>query len=305
MNMSTFPTLTQIKSIEPHEDSISQILLLKDNRIATCSTDKTIKILDPSNDYHCDITFEGHEEWVTSICLLPNGNIVSSSLDGTFKFWSFTKDTYQCLFTISTGNKEIVSDKIITLPNNRFAAAIYEEYSIRVYKTDEPYNETPIATMTGHTDYIPSIGYVKERDVIVSASQDQTCRVWKCDTYQCVNVIKGFYTGASNSVYVLDGDRVFIGGGEECSIINLEKAVIEIKVEDKKLDLVCSAVKISDNMMLITSGSGIVNIWKMKTLELKQIKTEHQLRIQDVIKLNDNTLLFATEEFTIDIWKIE
>lgn len=301
--MSTFPTLTEVKSIEVHEDSISKILILPDNRIATCSSDTTIKILDPSNDYHCDITLKGHTEWVTSICLLANGNIVSSSLDGSFKFWSITKDSYKCLFTISTG--QVTADKIISLPNNRFAAAMYDEYSIRVYKTDEPFSETPIATMTGHKDYIPSIGYVKEKDVIVSASQDETCRVWKCETYQCINVIKGFYTGASNSVYVMDGERVFIGGADQCSIINLEKAAIEVQVEEKKLELVCSAVMIKEDIMLIASQSGILNLWNMKTNEFKQIKTNHQLRLQDVVKLNENTVLIATEEFTIDIYKIE
>lgn len=301
--MSTFPTLTEVKSIEVHEDSISKILILPDNRIATCSTDTTIKILDPSNDYHCDITLKGHTEWVTSICLLANGNIVSSSLDESFKFWSITKDSYKCLFTISTG--KVTADKIISLANNRFAAAMYDEYSIRVYKTDEPFSETPIATMTGHKDYIPSIGYVKEKDVIVSASQDETCRVWKCDTYQCINVIKGFYTGASNSVYVMDGERVFIGGADQCSIINLEKAAIEVQVEEKKLELVCSAVMIKEDIMLIASQSGILNLWNMKTNEFKQIKTNHQLRLQDVVKLNENTVLIATEEFTIDIYKIE
>lgn len=300
--MSTFPTLTEVKSIEVHEDSISKILILPDNRIATCSLDTTIKILDPSNDYHCDITLKGHTEWVTSICLLANGNIVSSSLDGSFKFWSITKDSYKCLFTISTG--KVTADKIISLANNRFAAAMYDD-SIRVYKTDEPFSETPIATMTGHKDYIPSIGYVKEKDVIVSASQDETCRVWKCDTYQCINVIKGFYTGASNSVYVMDGERVFIGGADQCSIINLEKAAIEVQVEEKKLELVCSAVMIKEDIMLIASQSGILNLWNMKTNEFKQIKTNHQLRLQDVVKLNENTVLIATEEFTIDIYKIE
>ena len=303
--MSTFPTLTEVKSIEVHEDSISKILLLPDNRIATCSTDTTIKILDPSNDFHCDITLKGHTDWVTSICLLANGNIVSSALDGTFKFWSITKDSYKCLFTISTGNTEICADKIISLPNNRFAAAMEEECSIRVYKTDEPFSETPIATMTGHKDYIPSIGYVKERDVIVSASQDETCRVWNCDTYQCINVIKGFYTGASNSVYVLDGQRVFIGGGDQLSVIDLEKAAIELQIDDQKLQLICSAVMIKDDIMLIASGSGILNLWNMKTNELKQIQTKHQLSLQDVVKLNENTVLIATEEFTIDIYKIE
>ena len=129
--------------------------------------------------------------------------------------------------------------------------------------------------------------------------------MWKCDTYQCINVIKGFYTGASNSVYVLDGQRVFIGGGDQLSVIDLEKAAIELQVDDKKLQLICSAVMIKDDIMLIASDSGILNLWNMKTNELKQIQTKHQLRLQDVVKLNENTVLIATEEFTIDIYKIE
>ena len=44
------------KIINQHSDSVFSIILLTDGRIDSSSHDKTIKIFNMKNNYHCDIT---------------------------------------------------------------------------------------------------------------------------------------------------------------------------------------------------------------------------------------------------------
>ena len=45
--------IKNITIITGHTDSVYSLLLLNDKRIASCSLDRTIRIYDPSNNYHC------------------------------------------------------------------------------------------------------------------------------------------------------------------------------------------------------------------------------------------------------------
>ena len=73
--------IKSIKTITGHTDSVNSLLLLKDGRVASCSNDKTIRIYDPSNVYHCDQVIKRHSESIRSICQLDDGIIVSGSDD--------------------------------------------------------------------------------------------------------------------------------------------------------------------------------------------------------------------------------
>ena len=69
--------IEQVKTITDHAKYVISLLHLKDGRVASCSEDKTIRIYDPSNDYHCDQVIKRHSEGIISICQLEDGTIVS------------------------------------------------------------------------------------------------------------------------------------------------------------------------------------------------------------------------------------
>ena len=48
--------IKDIKTITGHTDNVYSLLHLRDGRAASCSEDKTLRIFDPSNDYHCEET---------------------------------------------------------------------------------------------------------------------------------------------------------------------------------------------------------------------------------------------------------
>ena len=105
--------LKPVKTIIHHTD-VTSLIQLKDKRIASCSEDGTIRIFDPSNDYHCDKLIKINKEGIKSICELDDGTIVSCTWDRII-----IGD-----HTIKITDRTIIY-KVITLPDNRIASCTY------------------------------------------------------------------------------------------------------------------------------------------------------------------------------------
>ena len=85
-----FDAFKNTKIIKGHTKSVNSLLLLKDNRIESCSSDKTLRIFNPSKNYICDELLERHRDNVTSPCQLDDGTIVSTSKDRSIKIGNYS-----------------------------------------------------------------------------------------------------------------------------------------------------------------------------------------------------------------------
>jgi len=62
------------------------MIKLTNGNIATCSSDKTVRIWNIIN-YPCIKVFHGHSGYVCALFELPNNVLVSGSHDRSIKFW--------------------------------------------------------------------------------------------------------------------------------------------------------------------------------------------------------------------------
>ena len=161
--------IVEAKCITDHTSSVFSLLLLKDKRIASCSEDNTIRIYDPSNNYHCDQVIERHTKGITSICELDDGTIVSCSWDKSIMIGDYT----------IRNAHDICINKVITLPNNRIASCSGDK-TIKIWMSKPPYSN--IATKVLKKGII-SLLYIKERDILLSGAAN-TLLLWNMSTYQ-------------------------------------------------------------------------------------------------------------------------
>ena len=93
----TFTVIT-IKSTQPHSSCINSIIRLADNRIATCSSDKSIKIYD--SKFKVQINILDNISDVISMAQIDNGNIVSITNKNVLMQFELSKDSYKQIYSI-------------------------------------------------------------------------------------------------------------------------------------------------------------------------------------------------------------
>ena len=281
------------KIINEHTKIVNSLLLLKDGRVASCTHDNTIRIYDPSNDYNCIQVIKRHNNRINSICQLDDGTIVSGSLDKSIMIGDYT---------INNAHKYYIY-KVITLPNNRIASCSWDQ-TIKIWKSDPPYSDTPIRVLTD--SIVISILYIKERDIILSADFFSMLRLWNMTTYQCETVIKGVYCYSTNSLYQIDKDRVIVGGNKSLYIVNvnIDKCVVEKTIKDASIGKIFCFLKLRDDQTILCgSDYGTFCFYDINKEQYKMTKNNHYDGINELLLIDDNTFLSCSEDKTITLWK--
>ena len=204
-------------------------------------------------------------------------------------------------YTIKNAHDDLIW-KVITLPNNRIASCSFDE-TIKIWKSNPPYSKKPIKVLKGHSSYVISLLYIKERDILISGSFDVTLRLWNMSTYQCDKVIEGVRS-FPNSLYQIDKDRVIVGMDNSFSIVNIDKCVIEKTIKDESLGRVYCFLKLRDNKTILCGcNKGIFCFYDMKTEQYKITKNNHNDNISALLLIDDNTFLSCSWDNTIKVWK--
>ena len=327
--------IEEVKTITS-SSCVHSLLLLKDGRVASCSDDKTIRIYNPSTDYHCDQVIDIH-----SIIQLDDGTIVSCT-------WN--RSIIIGVYPIKDAHDDEIN-KLIPLPDNRIASCSRDN-TIKIWKSNPPYSDKPIIVLIGHSEYVWSILYIKERDIMISGSDNRTLRFWNMSTYQCDTLFEEVECCSINSLYQLDKDRVIVGGSKSFCIVNIDKCVIEKKIEDDKAlgdfglcsflrtipiplsfdDSFCSYdmiteeleeseqsekaeeyralgyvtcfLKLRDNKTILCGcDKGIFCFYNMETKQYRKTKSSHNNDIKDLLLIDEHTFLSCSRDKTIKVWK--
>ena len=103
---------------EAHSDYIWKVIPLRNNRIASCSRDNTIKIWNSNHPYNLIKTLNGHSKDVTSIIQLKDKDILISGsyYDNTLRKWNLL--TYQCDEIINNVDC-YYNNSLLEIDNNR------------------------------------------------------------------------------------------------------------------------------------------------------------------------------------------
>lgn len=272
--------------------SINSLILLRDRKIASASVDNSLRIYNPYNYYHCDKEVQRHTQNILSICELEDGTIASCSSDKSIMIGDY--------LILNAHDNEI--QKIITLSNNRFASCSRDN-KIKIWKGTPPYNSTPIKVLEGHTNYIISILYVKEKDLLVSASTDKTLRLWSISTYQCISIITDISICWINALYQIDSERVIVGAKDRFFIVNIEKRIIENKIFIEGAGCFSSFLKLRDNKTVICGcNKGKLIYYNTETRFTITKSTNNEQLILDILGINDETFITCYWDGTITVW---
>lgn len=207
-NIQTFEMIMRLRG---HTAGVLDVCFNQDT-IFSCSKDRTIRLWNIHTG-KLTRTIYAHRGPVNAIQLHQN-YLVSASGDTLIKLWDIR--TGECLrkfaghtrglACIQYNGRYIVSgsnDKTIKI----WDTEVYNQYLIRIYRFINLFIKSGecLNTLEGHTDLVRTICFKEDR--IVSASYDQSIRVWSLRTGKC---LLNFQSGHSSWVFDVHFDSTKI-----------------------------------------------------------------------------------------------
>jgi WD40 repeat protein len=124
--------------IKEHSEYINSINQLNDERIISCSGDKTAKIIElkENNKYEVVQTLIGHTLSVYKVIEIRNNELVSISEDNIMKIWTLKLKSFKCTNTIKISEKDDNIFNILKLNENELVISSSEDNFLKFYNSN-------------------------------------------------------------------------------------------------------------------------------------------------------------------------
>jgi len=166
-----------VHSFKAHTNRINHIKqspFSKNDLVATCSDDSTVKIWNSTSDWTLIQTFN-HSNIANTIEWVNEDTLASGSFDETVQIWSIK--TGQTLRTIEV-NGYVISLKLLI--GCVHVAVGLSNGNINIYNVNDG---SLVSTLGGHSSFVQDMVLISS-DLLVSSSQDLTIRIWNLKTNQ-------------------------------------------------------------------------------------------------------------------------
>jgi WD40 repeat protein len=122
--------------LEGHLNSISDLIVLPDGRLASSSCDNSIRIWDLVTS-ECSAVLYGHQHWVNTLATLPDGRLVSGSRDSCIRIWDLT--TGDCLVIRMHNHDGVSVESLGVLADGRIVACLgeYDKSGLDTFSYDK------------------------------------------------------------------------------------------------------------------------------------------------------------------------
>ena len=180
-----------------HSCSVCEIVAAPDSRyLLSGGTDGTVKIWDVA-DGVCKTTLSGHAGAVNCLAISKNGmNIFSGGADGDIRVWNF--ESGECLRILEKHQSWWDRDgrnSLISSSNVEFS--YHDVLGNLAYANTRNRND---GKFSGHADPVTSLSLSPNGRYLISASTDNTVRLWNVSDAQCLWLFGGSGGGSRFSV---------------------------------------------------------------------------------------------------------
>lgn len=292
-------TITLSNKIIKHDGNINCLLLLKDNRLASCGCDCKI-IIYKEKTYSVDLLIKEHFDDVNYITQINNGNLISCGEDQRIKIIKILENKYKieqtlylsypALFAIESEDGYIVScSKEITF-----------------WKKN---NENNYESYKHLNDYCSNIYYIIEFKHNYFAFCSFNDKIFDYHNF-IENKSEFSLNNIDNnpwfaSMIKLNEKQIVIGGKNNMTIIDMINYQIKLIVETDK-DIFC--LHKLNNDYIISGDIGIINLYYIKGDEWVKSKENKKVSLtvlSSIIKINSHQIAIASDDNEIKIFNID
>ena len=148
-----------------------------------------------------------------------------------------------------------------------------EEKKVKEEEEKNREEEKRIRTLIGHTDCVDSAAFSPDGSRIVSASNDETVKIWDTQTGECIRTLEGHTSRVHTAAFSPDGSRIVSASNDETVKIWDTQTGKCIRTLTGHTDSVWSAAFSPDGNSIASAGwwDRTIRIWNTETGKCIQI----------------------------------
>ena len=199
-----------IKTINNHSSSVYHLLILKDGRLASSSSDYTINIY-KKNTFELQLSIKEHSNAVLFFTQLKDDRIVSCSCDNTMNIIKLINDDKYNIDQKIQGHSNYVYN-VIEIRENELISVSYDKTMKKWELKNNKFECTKTINFQNSNSYC-NILKLNENEFVTSSYSDKCIKFWNSNDYSniaSINDIESDWT--SRNMCKLDDDILCIGG---------------------------------------------------------------------------------------------
>ncbi|WP_372365843.1 protein kinase [Candidatus Uabimicrobium sp. HlEnr_7] len=292
-------TLSKIFTTQAHDTGITCVKFFSDNRLASASLDKTVKIWKLGQRKPSKI-LRGHTNIIYSLAFNRQRNLLAtSSLDRTIRIWNVK--TGKQVKSLLVNN---VASKLDFAPHGKTIAFGCYDYNNTIKIYDINLGER-IRTLKGHNSQVHCVRYNKDGSILASCSNDNSVKMWRVSDHKKFRVLKAHKNGI---VHLSNFGKTLISTSIDKQIISWDIGKGKtLRTFPGQKDLILKTAQSSNGSTIATiSTSGRVNVWSVHSGSLLTSFVNKQWNFRTITFTPDNKyIVLSTHKNILQIVNIK
>jgi WD40 repeat protein len=295
----------ELRTLAGHEDSILCVALNPaEDIIASAGWDATIVVWDLKTGKRLN-SMEGHRGSIVALSFSADGlRLASTSEDRTTRVWDIEKGRYS--LTLPGYGADPTAISFVESTTSRLVAIGDAKGTVRIWDLGAIGQRDELTTLRGHTGSVTMFAFNPQRAMLVSASVDNTVRLWDLDKQRIVQLLPKLPDKVASVKFSLDGELfAFATYGPVVQVWNVATSSSR-DFQAPRGDERIRYVAFSPDGALLAAGSddGRITLWSVKDAKVIISFIAHSAKIQGLEFNPLGTLLASSsDDAKVKLWR--
>jgi WD40 repeat protein len=290
-SQSLTPPGAETARLEGHSRGVRALCVLPDGRLASGSSDNTIRLWDVTTGAE-SARLEGHPYEILALCVLPDGRLASGSHDRTIRVWDVMTGAESARIEGQSG----MVLALCALPDGRLASGSSDN-PIRVWDVKAGVES---ARLEGHSRWVNALCVLPDGR-LASGSLDNTIRLWDATTGAESGRLEGHSSGICALCVLPDGRLASGSHDRTIRLWDVKTGAESARIEGRS-DFVDALCVLSDGRLAWGSWDNTIRLWDVKTGVESACLEGHSDGVRALCVLPDGRLASGSSDKTIRLW---